>query len=56
MCGQHNIRATAAPILWIGIKVPDPAGNGTRAAGLEGWESTDHTTATDDLEHTLEKS
>ena len=29
------------------IKIPDLAGNRTRAAGLEGRDSTDHTTATD---------
>ena len=33
----------------IGIKIPDPAGNRTRAAGLEGRDSTDHATATDIL-------
>ena len=33
----------------IGIKIPDPAGNRTRSAGLEGRDSTDHTTATDKL-------
>ena len=32
----------------IGIKIPDPAGNQTRTAGLEGRDSTDHATATDD--------
>ena len=37
----------------IGIKIPDPAGNRTRAAGLEGRDSTDHTTATD---HNIFKS
>ena len=31
----------------IGIKIPDPAGNRTRAAGLEGRDSTDHAMATD---------
>ena len=30
----------------IGKKIPDPAGNRTRAAGLEGRDSTDHVTAT----------
>ena len=30
----------------IGIKIPDPAGNRTQAAGLEGRDSTDHATAT----------
>ena len=28
------------------IKIPDPVGNRTRAAGLEGRDSTDHATAT----------
>ena len=31
------------------IKIPDAAGNRTRAAGLEGRDSTDHATATDCL-------
>ena len=31
----------------VGIKFPDPAGNRTWAAGLEGRDSTDHATATD---------
>ena len=31
----------------IGIKIPDSAVNLTRAAGLEGRDSTDHATATD---------
>ena len=34
------------------IKIPDPAGNRTRAAGLEGMDSTDHATATDILVNT----
>ena len=29
------------------IKIPDPAGNRTRASGLEGRDSIDHTMATD---------
>ena len=29
------------------IKIPDPAGNRTRGAGLEGRDSTGHATATD---------
>ena len=52
--GQQNIRATVrehrtghTPNPRIGIKIPDPAGNRTRAAGLEGRDSTDHATATD---------
>ena len=59
MCGQHNVRASAGdsteqntdkgqtPNPRIGIKIPDPAGNRTRSAGLEGRDSTDHATATD---------
>ena len=59
MCGQHNVRASAGqstghdidkghtPNPRIGIKIPDPAGNRTRAAGLEDRDSTDHATATD---------
>ena len=35
------------------IKIPDPAGNRTWAAGLEGRDSTDHATATDKLLLTL---
>ena len=31
----------------LGIKIPDPAGNRTRAAGFEDRDSTDHATATD---------
>ena len=57
MCGQHNVRASArdstgqntdkgyTPNPRIGIKIPEPAGNRTRAAGLEGRDSTDHATA-----------
>ena len=30
------------------IKIPDPAGNRTRATGLEVSDSTDHATATDE--------
>ena len=59
MCGQHNVMATAAdntglhtgkghtPSPRIEIKIYDPAGNRTRAAGMEGRNSTDHVTATD---------
>ena len=58
MCRQHNVRASAgdstgqnidkghSPNPRIGILIPDPAGNRTRAAGLEGRHSTDHATAT----------
>ena len=52
MCGQHNVRASTkdntdkghTPNPRIEIKIPDPAGNRTWAAGLEG---RDHTTTTD---------
>ena len=59
MCGQHNVRVTAGDNTGqntdkgqthsprIGIKIPDPAGNRTRAIGLEVKDSTDHATATD---------
>ena len=59
MCGQHNVRAFAEDNTGQNtdkghtsnprteIKIPDPAGNRTRAAGLEGRDSTDHATATD---------
>ena len=58
MCGQHNGMATArdntgqdtdeghTPNPRTEIKIPDPAGNRTRAAGLEDRDSTDHVTAT----------
>ena len=58
MCGQHNVRASAGenteentdkghtPNPRTEIKIPDPAGKRTRAAGLEGRDSTDHATAT----------
>ena len=51
MCGQHNVRASAEdntgqstdkghkPNPWTEIKIPDPAGNRTRGAGLEGRDS-----------------
>ena len=54
MCGQHNVRSSAGdntghnkdkghtPNPRREIKIPDPAGNRTRAAGLEGRDSTDH--------------
>ena len=59
MYDQHNVRASAedntgqntdkvdTPNPWTEINIPDPAGNRTRAAVLEGRDSTDHTTATD---------
>ena len=58
MCSQH-VRASAGdnagqntdkahtPNPRLGIKIPDPAGNWTRATGLEGMDSTDHATAMD---------
>ena len=59
MCGQHNARASAGdntgqntkdtPNRRTEIKIRGPAGNRTRAAGFEGRDSTDHTTATDKL-------
>ena len=56
MCDQHDVRASAedstghkghTPNPRIGIKIPDPAGNRTRAAGLKVRDSTDHAKATD---------
>ena len=57
MCGLHKVRASAEdntgentkdlPNPRTEIKIPDPAGNRTRAAGLQGRDSTDHATATD---------
>ena len=59
MCGQHNVRASAGdntgqntdrghtPNPRIEIKIPDPAGNRTGVAGLDGMDSTDHATAKD---------
>ena len=59
MCDQHNFRASAedntgqntdkghTPNPRTEIKISDTAGNRTRAAGLEGRDSTDYTTATD---------
>ena len=58
MYGQHNVRASTetaqdrtqtkdTPNPRIGVKIPDPAGNQIRAAGLEGRDSTDHATAMD---------
>ena len=56
---KHNVRATAedntgqntdkghTPSPRIGIKIPDPTGNRTRVAGVEGRDSTDHASATD---------
>ena len=59
MSAQHNVRASAGdnpgqntekghtPSPRIGIKIPDLAENRTRAVGLEGRDTTEHTTATD---------
>ena len=59
MRDQHNVRATVedntgqntnkghTPNPKTEIKIPDPAGNRIRAAELEGRDSTDHATATD---------
>ena len=68
MCGQYNVRASAGDSTEqntdkghtlnprTGIKIPDPAGNGTRAAVLEGRDSTDHATATDNVSISLENN
>ena len=59
MCGQLNVGASAGnstgqntdkehtPNPRIGIKIPDPAGKQIRASRLEGSDSSDHATATD---------
>ena len=39
----------------IEIKIPDPSVNQTRAAELEGRDSTDHATATDSIISKLRK-
>ena len=61
MCGRHNVRATAGDNTrqntdkghksnpTTEIKILDPTGNRTRAAELEGRDSTDHATAMDKL-------
>ena len=61
MCGQHNVRASDEDNTGVNIdkghthgprweiKIPDSAGNRTRAAGLLSRVSTDHTTATDHI-------
>ena len=53
MCGQHNVRASAEDNIGQNtdkghthnprteIKIPEPSGNLTLAAGLEGRDSTD---------------
>ena len=44
---QHRIEHEGhTPSTRIGIKIPEPDGNLTQAAGLEGRDSTDHATAT----------
>ena len=60
MFGQYNDRAITrdnagqnrderhTPSPTIGIKISEHAGNRTLAAGLEGRDSTDHATATDE--------
>ena len=45
----HTHTHTHTPNPRTEIKIPDPAGNRTRAAGLEVRDSTDHTMATDKL-------
>ena len=62
MCGQHNVRASAGdstgqntdrghtPNPRTDVKIPYPAGNRSRAAGLEGRDSIDHATVTDNFE------
>ena len=66
ICGQQNVRATARNKTGqntdkghissprIEIKIPEPAGNLTRAPNLEGRDSTDLARAMDDIEF-LEK-
>ena len=57
MCGEHNAEDNTGqntdkghtPNPTTEIKILDPTGNRTRAAGLEGRDSTDHATATDSL-------
>ena len=68
MCGQHNVRAPPEttqdrtqtnkthPSSRTEIKIPDLAGNRTRAAGLEGRDSTDHATATDQFNFSASKN
>ena len=50
MCDQQNVKAAAGDNTeqnTIEIKTSDSAGNRTLASGLEGKDSTDHTTTTD---------
>ena len=44
--GQNTDKGRT-PNLRTEIKIPDPSGNRTRAAGLESRDSTDHAAATD---------
>ena len=44
----QNIDKGHAPNPRTEIKIPDPAGNRTQAAGLEDRDSTDHATAMDE--------
>ena len=63
MCGQDKVRASAEDNTGQNtdkdtqeIKIPDPAGNLTRVAGLEGRDSTDHATTTDKSHYSRVKS
>ena len=50
MCGQYNDRTEHkghTPSPRIEVKISEPAGNRTLASGLEGKDSIDHTTTTD---------
>ena len=53
---QHRTQHIHTPNPRIGIKVPGPAGNWTRAAGLEGRDSTDHAMATDELKYKIRET
>ena len=44
---QDRTQTKDTPNPRMGIKIPDPAGIRTRAAGLEGRDPTDHATASD---------
>ena len=44
---QDRTQRTHTPNPRTEIEIPDPAGNRTQAAGLEGRDSTNHATATD---------
>ena len=47
---QYRIQTKDTPNSRTEIKIPDPVGNRTRAAGLESRDSTDHATATDEFQ------